>query len=93
MLVVIVGGGIVGLTCAISLRHAGHTVHVYERSRFRNELGAAINVLPNSSHALLGFGLDDPVRARLVPSEGVSRWQGDTLEEIQPPGSQAPIEK
>ncbi|KAH8891202.1 salicylate hydroxylase [Thozetella sp. PMI_491] len=78
MQVVIVGGGIAGLAAALGLRRAGHIVHIYERSAFLNEIGAALNVGPNASRPLMAFGLD-PVRARFVPSSTIWVGEGDTL--------------
>lgn len=69
--VVVVGAGIAGLSAAISLRRAGHTVHVYERSSMNNEIGAAINVPPNATRFLTAWGLD-PVRWRFVKSRRVT---------------------
>ncbi|KAF9880333.1 salicylate hydroxylase [Colletotrichum karsti] len=77
--VAIVGGGIAGLTAAISLRRAGHRVTIYEKSALNNEIGAAINVQTNASRPLVALGMD-PARARFVPARGSKRLRGDTLE-------------
>ena len=77
--VVIVGAGIAGLSAAISLRRAGHVVHVYERSAMNNEIGAAINVPPNATRFLTAWGLD-PVRWRFVKARRVTYKDPFTLE-------------
>ncbi|KAJ0368815.1 hypothetical protein COL26b_010701 [Colletotrichum chrysophilum] len=77
--VTIVGGGIAGLTAAISLRRAGHCVTIYEKSALNNEIGAAINVQTNASRPLVALGMD-PVRARFVPARGSKRLKGETLD-------------
>ena len=52
MRVVIVGGGIGGMTLALSLRAAGiEDVHVYESTPTVNELGVGINVLLRRTRA------------------------------------------
>jgi ribulose 1,5-bisphosphate synthetase/thiazole synthase len=56
--VIIAGGGIGGLTAAIALRQRGHHVHVYEQSRFANEIGAAIHMTPNAMGVLKHIGID-----------------------------------
>ncbi|KAF4974208.1 hypothetical protein FDECE_18693 [Fusarium decemcellulare] len=56
--VIIVGAGIAGLSAAISLRRAGHVVHIYERSSTNHAIGAAINVPPNATRFLTRWGLD-----------------------------------
>ncbi len=56
--VTIVGGGLGGLTAAISLRQQGHRVQVFEQSRFANEAGAAIHLTPNASGIMYQLGLD-----------------------------------
>ncbi|KAJ6443562.1 hypothetical protein O9K51_04741 [Purpureocillium lavendulum] len=53
--VIIVGGGIGGQTAAIALRQQGHLV--YEQSRFANETGAAIHLVPNGLSVLDDLGV------------------------------------
>ena len=54
----IIGAGIAGLSAAIGLSRAGHDVAVFERSTFKNELGAAILLSPNASPVLERWGFD-----------------------------------
>ena len=63
----VVGAGIAGLSAAIALRRAGLEVHVYERSQFKNEIGAAISAPPNATAALRRWGFDF-VAAKTVPN-------------------------
>jgi salicylate hydroxylase len=57
--IAIIGGGIGGLTAAISLLQAGFDVQVYEQSRLLSEVGAGINIGPNASRILNRLGLGD----------------------------------
>lgn len=77
--VLVVGAGIAGLTTAISLRRAGHLVHVFERSCMNNEVGAAIYVPPNATRFLTAWGLD-PFRWRFVKSRRVTFNDPATME-------------
>jgi salicylate hydroxylase len=54
----IVGAGIAGLGAAIALRRAGHHVEIYEKSSFKNEIGAAILMTPNANRVLRHWGFD-----------------------------------
>ena len=79
--VLVVGGGIAGFSCAIALRRVGHEVHIYERSAFNNETGAAIHIPPNAARPLLSWGFD-PVRSKLVVVKSSYRASGTTLERL-----------
>src|SRR5215471_16674803 len=57
--IAIIGGGLGGLTAALSLLHAGFDVHVYERATVLREVGAGIQVSPNASRILHRLGLAD----------------------------------
>jgi 2-polyprenyl-6-methoxyphenol hydroxylase-like FAD-dependent oxidoreductase len=56
--VAIIGGGIGGLTAALSLQHFGVPVHVFEQARALREIGAGVTVTPNAMSVLdfLGIG-------------------------------------
>jgi salicylate hydroxylase len=80
--IAIIGGGIGGLSAALSLLDAGVDVHVYERARTISEIGAGIAVSPNATRILYHLGL-----APALESSGVKtlawhdrRWDdGRTL--------------
>ena len=55
--VIIVGGGIGGLTAALALSRAGHSVRLYEQAPAFGEIGAGIMLTPNATRVLRHFGL------------------------------------
>ncbi|MYE48740.1 MAG: FAD-dependent oxidoreductase [Gammaproteobacteria bacterium] len=55
--VLIVGGGIGGLTCALALTRAGHSVRLYEQAPAFGEIGAGIMLTPNATRVLRHLGL------------------------------------
>ena len=57
--IAIIGGGIGGLTAALSLLRAGFDVHVYEQARVLREVGAGVQISPNASRVLHRLGLAD----------------------------------
>ena len=57
MRVLIVGGGIGGLTAALCLHDAGVEAVVYESAPALKELGVGINLLPHAVRELSGLGL------------------------------------
>src|SRR5689334_25332679 len=61
MKILIVGGGIGGLTTAISLRQKGFHVGVYESAKEIKPLGVGINLLPHAVRILTSLGLEAPI--------------------------------
>jgi salicylate hydroxylase len=57
MKVVIIGGGIGGISAALQLLRAGLDAHVYEQAPRIAEIGAGIQISPNASRLLLQLGL------------------------------------
>ncbi|WP_086562061.1 FAD-dependent monooxygenase [Streptomyces africanus] len=68
--VVVIGGGIGGLTAAAALHRSGRQVTVLERARSLQPVGAAISLAPNSLRALDVIGLGDEIR-------DLAAWAGD----------------
>ncbi|KAJ5757183.1 uncharacterized protein N7511_007365 [Penicillium nucicola] len=60
--IIIVGAGLAGLGSAISCALAGHDVQVLEATHEIREVGAGIQVLPNSSRVLQHWGLGEALR-------------------------------
>jgi salicylate hydroxylase len=81
--VLVIGGGIGGLSAALHLLKAGLDVQVYEQAPRIGEIGAGIQISPNASRLLIRLGLKEPmdkvgVRPRAVNQR---RWDdGRTLQ-------------
>ena len=78
----IIGGGIGGLTAALSLLRAGFDVHVFEQAHALSETGAGVQISPNASRVLHGLGLADELAATGVKPSAwhQRRWDdGATL--------------
>ncbi|QRG04905.1 FAD-dependent monooxygenase [Xanthobacter dioxanivorans] len=54
---VVVGAGIGGLACALTLRRAGLTVQVVEQARKLKEVGAGLQLTPNATRIIRDLGL------------------------------------
>jgi salicylate hydroxylase len=80
--IAIIGGGIGGLSAALSLLHAGFDVHIYEQVEALREIGAGIVLTPNATRALSGLGFRSRLdRLGVAPDAWRQRrWQdGRTL--------------
>ncbi|WP_199434704.1 FAD-dependent monooxygenase [Qaidamihabitans albus] len=78
----VVGGGVGGLSAALSLLRAGFDVHVFERASMLGEVGAGVQVSPNASRVLHRLGLaEELARTGVKPREfHQRRWDdGSTL--------------
>jgi 2-polyprenyl-6-methoxyphenol hydroxylase-like FAD-dependent oxidoreductase len=86
MRVVVVGGGIAGLSAAIGLRRAGHEVVVLERAARVDPVGAGITLFANAMRALDRLGVGDAVAARgaAATRSAILTWKGDELTLIPP---------
>ena len=79
--VVVAGGGLGGLTAALSLRHKGLAVTVLEQSPQLGEVGAGIQTAPNASRILIGLGLRRQLEAiHTEPLDQVRRrWEDGSV--------------
>ena len=59
----IAGGGMGGLAAAIACRRAGWPARLYERAEVLREVGAGIQLGPNATRILSGWGLEGALRA------------------------------
>ena len=68
MTVLIAGGGIAGLTLALSLHQVGVDCRVYEATEIIQPLGVGINTLPHAVRELTELGLQDALAATAIPT-------------------------
>jgi salicylate hydroxylase len=71
MRVLVVGGGIGGLSGALALRFAGARVRVYEQAAELGEVGAGVGLFPNSIRILQRLGVADSVARGGAP---INEW-------------------
>ncbi|KEF54826.1 uncharacterized protein A1O9_09268 [Exophiala aquamarina CBS 119918] len=80
--VIVVGAGLGGLGAAIALRLAGHNVNILEAAPKIGEVGAGIQLLPNSSKILRSWGVLDMIDpARICDTEtcNILDWRGKLI--------------
>ena len=66
--ILIIGGGIGGMTAALALARAGFAAHIVERSAEFGEIGAGIQLAPNALRVLDGLGV--------LPELAAAGWSG-----------------
>ena len=69
MEIVVVGGGIAGLTHALALHARGMSCRVFEAARQVRELGVGITLLPHGMRELSALGLEERLRAVAIENE------------------------
>ncbi|CAK7205514.1 hypothetical protein SEUCBS139899_008290 [Sporothrix eucalyptigena] len=83
--VVIVGGGIAGLSAAIAIRLAGHNVVVLEAAEKIEEIGAGLQFSANATRILAEWGIDKSILGDVVEPHNciMKRWKdGTTLSSV-----------
>ncbi|OAP58274.1 hypothetical protein AYL99_07364 [Fonsecaea erecta] len=78
--VIVVGGGIAGLTAALALRRGGHTVTVVESSSWLREAGAAVVVPPNATRPLMSLGIDVAKDVKAAPFKNTLEYHFATTD-------------
>jgi salicylate hydroxylase len=81
--IAVIGGGIGGLTAALSLSQAGFDVRIYEQAPELTQIGGGINMGPNAARVLRRLGLGAGLDREGVRPIGTHqrRWQdGRTLQ-------------
>ena len=90
--VVVVGGGIGGLSAALALRAAGAEVTVYEQAAELGEVGAGVGLYPNSMRILHRLGVADSIISHGAPIDGWwMRAPGGSVLSNQVAGRDGPI--
>ena len=86
--IAIVGAGIGGLAAALALRGAGYSVEAYEQAPAIAPIGAGIQLTPNASKAIRGFGIFNLVRQQsYAPEVGYNRdWDTARVTNLLPMG-------
>ena len=79
--IVIIGGGIGGLTAAVALARMGLAAEVYEQAPALEEVGAGVGLWPNAMAALEPIGLSGKVAQLAAPvsRQGLMRPDGTWL--------------
>lgn len=84
--IVILGGGVAGLACALALRQIGLDVVVCERAPELSEIGAGLLLSANACSVLQGLGTADDLleRSALTKSWELLSSNGQRLSRIKP---------
>jgi salicylate hydroxylase len=90
--IAIIGGGVGGLTAALTLQHFGIPVVVFEQADELREVGAGVTITPNAMHALdfLGVGRQIVEAAGVAPRYEVCDAGDGRVLELGPPPEDIP---
>ncbi|KAL4892810.1 hypothetical protein BDV59DRAFT_207992 [Aspergillus ambiguus] len=82
--ILVVGAGLAGLGTTISCLLAGHDVHVLEAAQEIREVGAGIQILPNSSRVLQHWGLDEQLKPHMTRPRVCNfiGWKGNHISSL-----------
>lgn len=88
--VLIVGGGIGGVTAALCLAREGFNARVFEQAPEFGEVGAGIQLAPNCTRVLHALGLEEALRrVAFLPEGGEMRaWDSGKVISYSPLGQQ-----
>ncbi len=76
MRVLIVGGGIGGLSAALCAHHFGHHVTVFEKAAEIKEIGAGLQLPPNAMKVFEALGIDDVISQHACQPEAIEARMG-----------------
>jgi 3-hydroxybenzoate 6-monooxygenase len=76
--ILIIGGGIGGMTTALALARAGFAAHIVEKSPQFGEIGAGIQLAPNALRVLDDLGVLSPLAALAVRPRSLVFMHADT---------------
>ena len=77
MNVLIAGGGIGGLTAALSLQKAGIDVTVFEAAPEILPMGVGINILPHASREFIELGLEEEIDKFAIRTSAMSYYNSE----------------
>jgi 2-polyprenyl-6-methoxyphenol hydroxylase-like FAD-dependent oxidoreductase len=80
--VIVAGGGIAGLTAALTLARVGIRVTVFEQAAKLEETGAGLQLSPNASRILIALGLRERLSAVAVAPQAIRVMAGGSGREI-----------
>ncbi|NJN40272.1 MAG: flavin-dependent oxidoreductase [Gammaproteobacteria bacterium] len=67
--IIVIGGGIAGLSLALGLKQRGVACRVYESAPEVRELGVGITLLPHAMREFIALGLEDRLRTVAIENE------------------------
>ncbi len=78
MKVLIVGGGIGGLTAALCCLHFGHEVTIFEQASALGDIGAGIQLPPNAMKVFKALGIDHIITEKAFEPEAIEARMGES---------------